>query len=453
MLRPVRPTGDVVPTILVADDNSNIQKMVSLALKDEGVQDHMRWATARRPSKRCANPRPISCWLIFYACSQRLRSLRIRKARSEALSHSCSLLAGAFDPFDEREAQRVGADAVLKKPFVPPDPLVNLVKTFARKIAAAQLVAVGVTDEFVSNKVVDNRPSATIAVAVPPAPKRAEMRRAESRRSCSTRAASGNAQRRSAQGSEQRQAPVVEDFPVAMGQPQPERDTRPAALDQLLASAATEAATETGNKGLGGFAAWPSLVTSDSNAGAPAGEEAPSHPKTEQYWPPKRNPFQHVNDQETLDLEPKLDTVSAVAPSEEQVPSPEAIELTAQTHLSAESPTAPMDEAAVTEANRSAALAPETTTATEFGENASPSRRPSPFDWLTVSSAAVEPRAAAQLLVKSRSCRHQRVRMLLIQRLLIPMARRSTSLSRFTPKRSSTSSIRRGPKSLQRPIT
>src|SRR5690242_6519960 len=37
------------------------------------------------------------------------------------------LLVGAFDPLDEKEARRVGADGVLKKPFVPPDPLVAMV--------------------------------------------------------------------------------------------------------------------------------------------------------------------------------------------------------------------------------------------------------------------------------------------------------------------------------------
>jgi CheY-like chemotaxis protein len=395
----LRPSGRleiVVPTILVADDNSNIQKMVSLALKDEGVQV-ISVGNGEAAVKKMRESAPdLILADIFMPVRSGYEVCEYVK-RDPKLAHiPVVLLAGAFDPFDEREAQRVGADAVLKKPFVPPDPLVNLVKTLLGKVAASQLVAVGVTNEFVSNKVVDNRPSATIAVAAPPAPKRAEMRRAESRRAAAPEPRVETPSEE-APKVEQRQAPVVEDFPVAMGQPQPERDTPPAALDQLLASAATEAATETGNKGLGGFAAWPSLVTSDSNASAPAAEEAPSQPKTEQYWPPKRNPFQHVNDQETLDLEPKLDAVSAVAPSEEQVPSPEAIELTAQTHLSAESPSAPMDEAAVTEANRSAALAPETTTATEFGENASPSTRPSPFDWLTVSSAAVEPRAAAQL--------------------------------------------------------
>jgi len=39
------------------------------------------------------------------------------------------LLVGAFDPLDEREAQRVGADGILKSRFVPPEPLITMVKT------------------------------------------------------------------------------------------------------------------------------------------------------------------------------------------------------------------------------------------------------------------------------------------------------------------------------------
>ena len=52
------------------------------------------------------------------------------------------LLVGAFDPLDEREAQRVGADGILKKPFVPPDPLITMVKTLLDRTLGERLVAV-----------------------------------------------------------------------------------------------------------------------------------------------------------------------------------------------------------------------------------------------------------------------------------------------------------------------
>jgi hypothetical protein len=53
------------------------------------------------------------------------------------------LLVGAFDPLDEREAQRVNADGILKKPFVPPDPLIAMVKTLLDRTLGDRLVGVG----------------------------------------------------------------------------------------------------------------------------------------------------------------------------------------------------------------------------------------------------------------------------------------------------------------------
>ena len=60
-------------------------------------------------------------------------------------------MAGAFDPFDEREAQRVQADGVLKKPFVPPDPLINAVKTLLEKSAAERLMAATVPTSAIAS--------------------------------------------------------------------------------------------------------------------------------------------------------------------------------------------------------------------------------------------------------------------------------------------------------------
>src|SRR5438270_3013950 len=72
------------------------------------------------------------------------------------------LLVGAFDPLDEQEAQRVGADGVLKKPFVPPDPLISMVKSALMRAAnaASATKAVAVTEKA---------PVPTLAVAGGPA--------------------------------------------------------------------------------------------------------------------------------------------------------------------------------------------------------------------------------------------------------------------------------------------
>ena len=177
-----------MPTILVADDNSNIQKMVSLALKDEGVQIIAVGNGEAAVRKMRESAPDLVLADIFMPVRNGYEVCEYVK-RDPKLSHiPVVLLTGAFDPFDEREAQRVGADAVLKKPFVPPDPLVNLVKSLLEKIVAAQLVAVGSKGEFVSNKVVDNRQAAPVGVAVPPAPRRAESRRPEGHRAAPAQA-------------------------------------------------------------------------------------------------------------------------------------------------------------------------------------------------------------------------------------------------------------------------
>src|ERR1700722_8307782 len=51
------------------------------------------------------------------------------------------LLVGAFDPLDEKEAHRVCADGILKKPFVPPDPLIAMVVSTLERCKNANLAA------------------------------------------------------------------------------------------------------------------------------------------------------------------------------------------------------------------------------------------------------------------------------------------------------------------------
>jgi CheY-like chemotaxis protein len=121
--------GRSVAKILVADDNSNIQKMVGLALKDHGIEvvavgngeAAVRKITEIRPDLVLAD--------VFMPVRNGYEVCQYVKQDS-SLSHiPVILLVGAFDPLDEAEAQRVGADGVLKKPFVPPDPLIAMVKS------------------------------------------------------------------------------------------------------------------------------------------------------------------------------------------------------------------------------------------------------------------------------------------------------------------------------------
>jgi CheY-like chemotaxis protein len=116
-----------VPKILVADDNTNIQKMVSLAFEDRGI-DVVAVGNGEAAVRRIPDMNPdLVLADIFMPVRNGYEVCEFVK-KDERFSHiPVILLVGAFDPLDEKEARRVGADGVLKKPFVPPDPLIAMV--------------------------------------------------------------------------------------------------------------------------------------------------------------------------------------------------------------------------------------------------------------------------------------------------------------------------------------
>jgi CheY-like chemotaxis protein len=118
-----------VAKILVADDNSNIQKMVGLALKDQGI-DVVAVGNGEAAVRKIADIRPdLVLADVFMPVRNGYEVCRYVKEDPNFSHIPVILLVGAFDPLDEQEAQRVGADGVLKKPFVPPDPLISMVKS------------------------------------------------------------------------------------------------------------------------------------------------------------------------------------------------------------------------------------------------------------------------------------------------------------------------------------
>ena len=119
--------------ILVADDNSNIQKMVGLALKDQGI-DVVAVGNGEAAVRKISDIRPdLVLADVFMPVRNGYEVCQYVKSDSTLAHIPVILLVGAFDPLDEQEAQRVGADGVLKKPFVPPDPLISMVKYAWRK--------------------------------------------------------------------------------------------------------------------------------------------------------------------------------------------------------------------------------------------------------------------------------------------------------------------------------
>ncbi|MGA3300772.1 MAG: response regulator, partial [Candidatus Acidiferrales bacterium] len=122
-----------MPRILVADDNTNIQKMVVLAFQERGIEviavGNGEAAVRRIPD---ANPDLVLAD-VFMPVRNGYEVCEFVKKDARFSHIPVILLVGAFDPLDEKEARRVGADGVLKKPFVPPDPLIAMVMSALEK--------------------------------------------------------------------------------------------------------------------------------------------------------------------------------------------------------------------------------------------------------------------------------------------------------------------------------
>ena len=125
--------GIPVPKILIADDNTNIQRMVALAFEERGIQV-VAVGNGEAAVRRLADLNPdLVLADIFMPVRSGYEVCEYIK-KDQRFSHiPVILLVGAFDPLDEKEARRVGADGVLKKPFVPPDPLIAMVTSVLEK--------------------------------------------------------------------------------------------------------------------------------------------------------------------------------------------------------------------------------------------------------------------------------------------------------------------------------
>ena len=120
--------------ILLADDNSNVHKTVALALTSLGIEV----SSVNNGDAAIKKLSDFSPDLILADIFMPVRSgyevCEYVKKNPRFSQVPVVLLVGAFDPLDEREAQRVGADGILKKPFVPPDPLITMVKTLLHRV-------------------------------------------------------------------------------------------------------------------------------------------------------------------------------------------------------------------------------------------------------------------------------------------------------------------------------
>ncbi len=130
-----------MPKILIADDNSNVQKTVALVFQERGIQV-VSVGNGEAAVRRIPDLDPdLVLADIFMPVRNGYEVCEFVKKDERFSQIPVILLVGAFDPLDEKEARRVGADGILKKPFVPPDALIAMVMSALEKNprAAAEL--------------------------------------------------------------------------------------------------------------------------------------------------------------------------------------------------------------------------------------------------------------------------------------------------------------------------
>src|SRR5271163_4468783 len=111
--------------------------MVGLALKDQGI-DVVAVGNGEAAVRKISDIKPdLVLADVFMPVRNGYEVCQYVKTDPSLAHIPVILLVGAFDPLDEQEAQRVGADGVLKKPFVPPDPLIAMVKAALTRAGVA----------------------------------------------------------------------------------------------------------------------------------------------------------------------------------------------------------------------------------------------------------------------------------------------------------------------------
>src|SRR5437870_4615466 len=119
--------------ILLADDSITIQKVVNLTFGDEGIEV-VAVSNGDVAERRLNEIKPdLVLADIFMPGKNGYELCEAIKENSQFRNVPVVLLVGAFEPFDQAEAQRVRADAHLTKPFESR----TLVETVRRLISSS----------------------------------------------------------------------------------------------------------------------------------------------------------------------------------------------------------------------------------------------------------------------------------------------------------------------------
>ena len=103
--------------LLLADDSATIQKVIDLTFADEGVRV-VAVGNGQEALDKLLEVEPDIVLADVFMPSPNGYEVCEYVKTNEKLKHiPVVLLVGSFEPFDEAEARRVGADDILTKPF------------------------------------------------------------------------------------------------------------------------------------------------------------------------------------------------------------------------------------------------------------------------------------------------------------------------------------------------
>ncbi|MGI8918397.1 MAG: response regulator [Pyrinomonadaceae bacterium] len=103
--------------LLLADDSPTIQKVVELTFADEGVEV-ISFGSGAEALEKLGEIRPdVVLADAYMPLPSGYEICEYIKQNAELKHIPVMLLVGSFEPFDEAEARRVGADDILTKPF------------------------------------------------------------------------------------------------------------------------------------------------------------------------------------------------------------------------------------------------------------------------------------------------------------------------------------------------
>ena len=123
--------------VLVADDSLNVQKTLSQLLSAAGVEV-VTVGNGEHAVRKLAEFKPdLVLADVFMPVRSGFEVCEYIKNSAEFAHVPVLLLASSLEPYDEKEAVRVGADGRINKPFSDPEVVLNTVQQWLAKAAAA----------------------------------------------------------------------------------------------------------------------------------------------------------------------------------------------------------------------------------------------------------------------------------------------------------------------------